>query len=103
MKTYKLENISKGTVVLRYKAATLELKPNASTIVTENVIVLFKDQISKLSKENKVLKLSENLIEEKKEAKTTPITKPVKQTKENKEDKKDETLKSEEEITHKAE
>ena len=54
---YVLENISDGVVVLRKESSTLELRAKAQTVISEKVIDLFKDQISVLVKEKKILKL----------------------------------------------
>lgn len=57
MKNYYLENISDGVIVLRKGQATLQLNKGQKQLISESVIMIFKDQIAKLSKEDNKLKM----------------------------------------------
>jgi len=76
MKMYRLSNVSDGVIILRNKNTKLELKAKTSTVISESVIMLFKDQISTLSKVNKVLTLTENTAKVEEVKVETKIVKP---------------------------
>jgi ABC-type oligopeptide transport system ATPase subunit len=76
MKMYRLSNVSDGVIILRNKNTKLELKAKTSTVISESVIMLFKDQISTLSKVNKVLTLTENTAKVEEVKIETKIVKP---------------------------